>query len=433
MHVSLETLDGLKRRLTIQLPAEQFDSAYQQRLQSLAKSAKVDGFRKGKVPMKIIQQRYSASVKQEILTGLIQRSYDQAIRQENLKPAGAPLIDSKSPEPGEGVRYTAIFEVWPEFELADLSKVSIVKPVVDITETDIGNTMEKLREQRSQWQPVKRAARHGDQIKIDFDGTIAGEPFEGGQGTGVTVVLGEAQMMDEIESGLEGISAEEHRSIHITFPDNYPQESLRGNQAVIEIACKQVAEKHLPELNEDFVRSFDIEDGSLDTLRTAIRRQLESELNKGVRAFLREQVMTTLINLHDMELPQTLVEMETNRLQQETAQRLGLNKSVLSKWPHEEFEKRARRRVHLRLIVARLVNEKNIQVDQQAVLRKIEETVIDYQDPEEMRRYYLSNRNAMQHFKSLALEERVIDQVVQDAQTIDKVMRLEELMQAARS
>lgn len=433
MHVSVETLEGLKRRLTVQLPAEQFDNAYQQRLKSLARSAKMDGFRKGKVPLNIIRQRYGDRVKQEILADLIQRSYDQAIRQQNLSPAGTPKIDSRPPGSGEDVTYTAVIEVLPEFELADLGKLSIEKPAVEITDRDVDNTLEKLREQRAWWEPVERAAGEGDRVRVDFEGTVGGEPFEGGRGEDVAVVLGAGRMLGDFEAGLEGVSAGEQRRIEITFPEDYAGETLRGKAAVFEVSCREVAGKRLPEPDEEFARSFDVADGSLETLKANIRKQLEAERTKAVRAYLREQTMEGLAALHDIELPEALVEEETDRMQRETAERLGLKESDLNRLPREEFEKRARRRVTLRLVIARLVRQRGIEADREAVRRRIEETVVEYENPDRMLRYFLKDPKAQQHFQSLVLEERVIDEVAQTAQTTDKAMSFDELMQAVQA
>ena len=433
MQVSVETLEGLKRRITVQLPAEQFDTAYQQRLQSAAKTARLDGFRKGKAPVKIIQQRYGAGIRQEVIEYLVQNSYDQAVRQEDLKPAGRPEIDSQPPKPGEDFVYTATFEVWPVFKLADLSEISFLKPVVEIADDDVESTLNKLREQQAEWLPEERAAETGDRIVVDFEGAINGEPFEGGSGSDTAIVLGEGSMIEGFESGLMGITPNNQRTIKITFPDDYPQESLRGQEAAFEVTCKQVAAKHVPELNEDFARLFGIEDGSLDAMRASIRKQLESEVSKGIRSFMREQILATLIKLHDIELPQSMIAAEVENLRHETARRLGIKETILRKWPIEEFEIRARRRVHSKLVVAQLIQEKNIEVDDQAVKAKIEEAIIDYENPDQMRQYLLSNNNALQHFRSIALEERVIDQIMQDSKPVDKTMSFEELMQAAQS
>jgi len=433
VQVSVETLEGLKRRITVQLPAEQFDTAYQQRLQSAAKTARLDGFRKGKAPVKIIQQRYGAGIRQEVIEYLVQNSYDQAVRQEDLKPAGRPEIDSQPPKPGEDFVYTATFEVWPVFKLADLSEISFLKPVVEIADDDVESTLNKLREQQAEWRPEERAAETGDRIVVDFEGAINGEPFEGGSGSDTAIVLGEGSMIEGFESGLMGITPNNQRTIKITFPDDYPQESLRGQEAAFEVTCKQVAAKHVPELNEDFARLFGIEDGSLDAMRASIRKQLESEVSKGIRSFMREQILATLIKLHDIELPQSMIAAEVENLRHETARRLGIKETILRKWPIEEFEIRARRRVHSKLVVAQLIQEKNIEVDDQAVKAKIEEAIIDYENPDQMRQYLLSNNNALQHFRSIALEERVIDQIMQDSKPVDKTMSFEELMQAAQS
>ncbi len=385
MQASLENLGGLKRQLKIQLPAEQFDSACQQRLQSLAKSAKLDGFRKGKVPMKVIQQRYGASVKEEILTNLIQRSFEQAVREEKLKVAGTPRIESDPLESGQDITYTAIFEVLPEYELADLSKIKVEKPIVNITQSDIDNTLDKLRQQQANWQPVKRPASLGDQIKIDFAGSLSeGEAFEGSEGHNAHIVLGEKQMPADFESQLEGIEHGQQRSVNITFPDDFDIEALQGKQAVFSVNCKQVFEKILPAVDENFAQLFGIEDGSIDALRDSIKLHLEKELVKNVRSNINKQVMDSLIELHEIQLPEMMIESQVSQLQYEALQKLGLGIKDIDRLPPEHFEARARRIVHMGIVGARYINEIKITANKEAIQKKIEEAISDYENPEAM-------------------------------------------------
>lgn len=433
MKVSIETLEGLQRKLTVSVSAEQFDTAYQRRLSALAKTVKLDGFRKGKVPLKVIRQKFGPRVEQEALSDLIQRSYEQAVRKEKLNPAGPPRIDSQPPGPGKDVQYTAVLEVQPEFALGDMGKIKISRPIVNITNQDVENTLQKLRKQRAKWEPVKRAAARGDQVTMDYEGTISGKPFEGGNGADVRVILGEGQMPEDFESQLEGMSAGEQRSIKVKFSDDYDKEWLRGKKAVFKVTCKQILAPNLPELDAAFAREFGVEDGSLDTLRENVRRQMESELAKGIRAYLKGRVLSGLAGLHKFELPKVMVEAQVRQLQQETLQRWGLKEADLERLPREAFEARARQQVHVKLVAARVIREKNIQADQETLHKVIRQAVADYEKPDEMFDYYLNNRKALQHFQSLAVEERMVDEVLKEADVIDKEMSFDELMGLARA
>lgn len=433
MKVSVETLEGLRRKLTVSVPAEQFDAAYQQRLNALAKSVKLDGFRKGKVPVKVVRQRFGARVEHEALADLIQRSYEQAVRQQNLNPAGPPQIDSQPPGSGEDVRYTAVIEVQPEFALGDLSKIKISRPAVKITDQDVENTLQKLRMQRAEWQSVERAAARDDQITIDYEGTIGGKPFEGGAGTDVAIILGAGQMPEDFESQLEGMAAGEQRSVKVKFAEDYDKEWLRGKKAVFKVSCKRVLAPKLPELNEAFAREFGVEDGSLETLRANVRRQMESELAKGIRAYLRARVLSGLVALHKVELPQVMIDAQVRQLQQEAMQRWGLKEADLEKLPRESFEKRARYQALLKLVAAQVIKEKGVKADREAVHKVIRQAVADYEKPDEMFNYYLNNPKALQHFQSLAVEECIVDEVLKAADVVEKEMSFDELMRLARS
>lgn len=433
MKVSIETLEGLQRKLTVSVPAEQFDAVYQQRLSALARTVKLDGFRKGKVPLKVIRQKFGPRVESEALAGLIQSSYEQAVRREKLNPAGPPQIDSRPPGPGQDVQYTAVLEVQPEFELGDMGKLMISRPVVNVTDQDVENTLQKLRTQRATWAPVARPAARGDQVTIDYDGTISGEPFEGGKGTGVTVILGEDRMPADFESQLEGMAVGEQSTIKTTFPEDFDKEWLRGKKAVFKVTCKQVLAPELPELDAAFAREFGVGDGSVETLRDNVRQQLESELAKGVRAYLKGRVLGGLVSLHKIELPGVMVEAEVRRLQQETLQRWGLKEADLERLPRESFEARARQQVQLKLVAARLIREKGIQADPETVHKLIRQAVADYEQPDEMFNFYLNNPKALEHFRSLAVEERMVDEVLNTADVVDKEMSFDELMRLART
>ncbi|HEX7026009.1 MAG TPA: trigger factor, partial [Gammaproteobacteria bacterium] len=330
MQVSLETTRDLERKLTVQLPSEQFQKAYEARLQSLAKTTRLAGFRPGKVPLKVIRQKFGNSVKQEILTDLVQRGYGEALRQKNLKPAGVPQIDAKPPAQGDDFKFTAVFEVYPEVKLADLKKLSIVRPKISITEADVDTMLEKLRRQQARWETVERAAKLDDQVVIDFQGTIDGELFEGGKGEGVPLILGSQRMIEGFEKELVGIKPAETRTFKLKFPKDYGNASLQGKKAQFQVTCKEVQERVLPEVDEAFIKSFGTEDGKLETFRDQLKDHMSRELEENLHSYIRRQIIDGLIKLHDdLKLPNVMVNSEVRQLQQQTFERLGLKEADL--------------------------------------------------------------------------------------------------------
>ena len=428
MQVSVEKRKGLERKITVQLPAEQFESACSDRLRSIAKTAKIDGFRPGKVPASVVQKRYGESVRHEVLNDLIQNSYPRAIGQEKLIPAGLPQIDSHVPPAGQDVEYTAVFEILPEFESGDLSKLKLSRPQVEIGENDVDDALNELRKQRAEWIEVPRQAKSGDQVKIDFEGSIDGEAFEGGKGEKVNLELGSGRMIEGFESQLEGIKAEEKRDLKVKFPKDYHAAAFQGRKAVFACYCHAVLERKLPELDEAFVKSCGIEEGTPESLREKIREHLGQECEHRVRSYLREQALQGLIELHKIDLPNVMVDAEIESLRQQTAQRAGLQEADIEKLPRDGFEEHARKRVHLSLVLSLLAREKSIKPDPERVKLLVQQAVASYPNAEQMVQYYLSNAEVMRHFQSLAIEEQVVDLVLETGRSSDRKMSFKELM-----
>lgn len=433
MQVSVETTRDLERKLTVQLPSEQFQKAFEARLQSLAKTTRLAGFRPGKVPLKVIRQKFGNSVKQEILSDFVQRGYGEAVRQKNLKPAGLPKIDAKPPEQGDDFTFTAVFEVYPEIKLVDLKKLSIVRPNVAITDSDVDAMVEKLRRQQATWEAVDRAAGMDDQVVIDFQGTIDGEPFEGGKGEDVALVLGSKRMIEGFESELVGVKPAEIRTFKIKFPKDYANESLRGQKAQFQVTCKEVQAKVLPEVDEAFIQSFGTEDGQLETFRGQLKDHMSRELEENLQRYIRRQITDGLLKLHEVKLPNVMVDSEVRQLQQQTFQRLGLKDADLDQLPREPFEEEARRRVALGLLMGEIVKQQQVKVDIQEVKALIEKTAENYQNSEQMVQYYMSDTEARRHFENIAIENRVMDDLLAVAKVSEKNMSFDELLQANQS
>ena len=427
MQISVEATEGLERRMRVQVPAEQVDREVENRLRSYGRTAKLKGFRPGKIPFKVIKQQYGGQIRQQVLSELMQSSFSEAVSQEQLMPAGGPRIEPGNLEEGKDLEYTAIFEVYPEVEVKALDKIKIERPVSSIGEEDIDRVVENLREQRATWQTVERKADNGDKITVDFAGTLDGEPFDGGTGTDVPVVLGEGRMLADFEKGLMGAAAGEERGFDVKFPKDYQEETLAGKKVRFETTTKSVEEKVLPELDEEFCKAFGVEDGGLDKLRADVRDNMTREMAQTVRTQVKKQVLDGLHDANPVEVPAALVDDEAHRMQHDMQHRLGITDPEKVP-PREVFAEQARKRVALGLIINEIVSGNDISLDPQQVEAKLAEMASEYQDPEQVIRSYRGNQQVMQGIESMVLEEQVVAWVLEQAKVKDKKIAFSKLM-----
>ncbi|HEY3487921.1 MAG TPA: trigger factor, partial [Gammaproteobacteria bacterium] len=384
----------------------------------------------GMAPLKVIRQKYGASVKQEILSDLVQRSYGQAIVQEKLKPAGMPHIDAKPTEPGKDVEFTAVFEVYPEIKLGDLQKLKIQQPAVEIQPEDVEKMLDKLRRQRAQWVEVARSAHAGDQIKIDFAGTIDEQAFEGGSAENFPLVLGSKQMVEGFEEPLVGITAGEERTVKVKFPKDYAKSELQGKKAQFRVSCKAVLEQKLPEVDAEFIKSFGVQTGGPEELKNELRQHMERELVENSRSYIKRQLMDGLLEMHKIDLPDVLVDQEIQHLQQQTLERMGIQNADKAQLPKEPFEEQARRRVALALLFTKITEEQQIKPDAATVKAKIEQLAGQYEHPEQVVQYYMSNKGLLRQIESLVVEDQIVSNLLAQAKTSKKDMRFSELIEA---
>jgi len=432
MQVSVERNEGLERTLKVEIPADRIDGAVQERLSRLQKTARVDGFRPGKVPFRVVRDRYGNQVRQEVLGELIQSTFQEAVTQEQLQPAGAPQIETPELDAEQGsMAYKATFEVYPEVEVAPIDDVEVEKPVAEVTDADVDQMLETLRQQRRTFTDVERAAGRGDQVVIDFVGRIDGETFDGGSGQDTPIELGSGRMIDGFEEQLEGISAGETREIEVTFPDDYNAEQLAGKTALFEVTAKAVQEPSLPEIDEEFVRSFGVESGSLDELKDGLRRNMERELAQTLRTRVKQQVMDALVERNPIDVPDALVRDEIGRLREQMSQRLG-GQMDASQLGDELFREEGERRVRLGLVLSELVRANGIQADEERVRQQIEELASAYEDPEQVKQYYYQNPQMMQGAEAMAVEDQVVDWVLERARVTEKPTTFDEVMNSGR-
>ncbi len=414
--------------MTVELPAEQVTQEVEKRLKTISRSAKVDGFRPGKVPLSVIRKRYLDQVLMEVHQELIQSTYFEALGQEKLQPAGDPMIEPVQKAPGEGFGYTAVFEVMPEIELGNISEQTIKRPVAEVSDQDVEQMIEKLRKQRTTWNDVERESKDGDQVTISFKGMINGEVFEGGNADNVPLELGSNSMIEGFEPGLVGAKAGENRTLELTFPEEYHVENLKGKDVVFEVEVIKVAEAVIPELDEEFIKAFGMEDGKVETLHSEIRSNMERELEDKIGSLVKERAMDALIAANEIALPKAMVKQEAQALKEQTKQNMeqyGQQSSM--DLPLDLFEDQAKRRVSLGLIVAEVIKANNIKLDEEKVRGKIETFAQTYEKPQEVIDYYASNQEQMALVQNIVLEEQVVEWVMEQAKVEDVESGFEEI------
>jgi len=423
MQVSVETTQGLQRKMTIALPAEDIDSAVTERLQSLGKTTRMNGFRPGKVPFNVLKKRFEPQVRSEVLGSLINKSFYDAVQQEKLRPAGQPEIapEDEKDDGADGFSYVATFEVYPEFDPVYNDKINVTTPTVDIVDSDVDEMIESLLKQRTDYQAVDRAAANDDQIVIDFTGRVDGEEFDGGKAEKAPLVLGSGSMIEGFESQLIGLSAGDTKTIQVTFPEEYQAEHLAGKAAEFDINVHEVKESFLPELNEELVKSFGIEDGTIESLKADINKNMERELKQRVDNEVKTQIMDGLLELNPIDIPASLVKEEIERQREQMMQQMpgDADSSFLS---DELFTEQAERRVRLGLVVGEIVQKAEIKADAAAVRAQVETMAASYQDPQQVIDYYYSNPEMLRNVEGLVLEEAVTATVL-DASTVTEEKR----------
>jgi len=429
MQVSVESNEGLERRMTVELPAEKVGKAMEKRLKEIARTARLDGFRPGKVPMSVVRKRFGGQVQQEVFGDLVQSSYFEALANEQLKPAGKPAIEPMDKAPEEGMGYVAVFEVMPEIELAAFSSIVINRPAAQVTDDDVNAMVEKLRKQRTTWNEVNREAREGDQANIDFKGFIDGEAFDGGTAEGVPLVLGSGSMIPGFEDGLIGAKGGDERTLKVTFPEDYRVDTLAGKEASFEVKVHSVSEPVLPEIDEEFAKAYGVAEGGVDALYQEIRANMERELADKIRSELKEQAMDALLEVNSIDVPKALVSQEAQALQQQTKDNMAQGGQTSSlDLPLDLFEEQAKRRVMLGLLISEVVKANAINIDQERVREKVDQFAQSYEAPQEVIDYYYSDPKNLAPVENVVLEDQVVDWVLEQATVEDVESGFEQIM-----
>ena len=427
MQVSLETTSGLERRMHITVPSSEFEGQVEAKLKQTAGQVRLKGFRPGKVPMKEVNRRFGAGIRQEVSSEMMESSYREAIIKEEVSPAGSPQIEDIKIEQGQDLEFTAVFEVFPEIALADFSGIEVAKPEADVTEADIEKMIETLREQRKVFEAVDRAAQNDDKLNIDFEGFIDGEAFEGGKAEGSDLVIGSGSMIPGFEDGLIGAKTGEDTELNVTFPEDYQSSDLAGKDALFKVKVNSVLEAKLPELDESLFEQFGVTEGGLDAFKTEVTANMKKELKAAIATKVKNQVLDGLAETNDVLVPQALIDSEIDRMRREAIQQFGgqqqIDPSIL---PAEMFQDQASKRVVLGLLVNAIVEEKSLSADADLVKEKITEMASSYEEPEQVVNYYYSNEEQLNQIQNLVLEEQVIDTVIAEALVTTESMGYEE-------
>ena len=437
MAANLETLGSLERRLSMSVPMADVERQIDERLKKLARTVKMSGFRPGKVPMKLVAQQYGPQVRSEVLGDAVQKAFNDAVKEANLKVAGYPRIEPKEAKEGEAVtqamEFSATFEVYPEFKPGDVSAQTVDRPQVEVNEAEVDKTIEILRKQRGSFVAAARGAQKGDRVTVDFAGSIDGTPFQGGSAEGFQFALGEGRMLPEFETAAEGMAAGAEKSFELKFPADYHGKDVAGKTAVFKLSVKLVEELKLPELDAEFAKGLGVADGDVAKMRADIKANVEREVAKRIKARVKSQALQALHDATPIELPKALVEMETQNLVQQARQDLEARGLKMEQLPFDPaaFEASAKRRVALGLIVGELARLENLQPKPDQVRKLIEEQAESYESPAEVVKWFYMQPQRLNEMEGLALEENVVAWVLSKAKVTDKAVAFDELMGSA--
>ena len=432
MQANLETLSALERRLSVTLPVADIDNEIESRLKRLSRTVKMHGFRPGKVPLKVVAQQYGPQVRQEVLGDAMQKSFGEAVRNQNLRVAGYPRFDLKPPADGAAeFQYSATFEVYPDVKVGDIGNASIERPHLAVSEAEVDRTIELMRKQRATYEPAQRAARNEDRVTIDFRGSMDGAEFQGSTGNGQQAVLGDGRLVPDFEANVVGVGAGESKTFDVRFPDDYHGREVAGKTARFEVTVREVASPVLPEVDAQFAKGLGVADGDIAKMRAEIRANVEREVKAKLKSNLREQVMQALLDATKMETPKGLLQMEVQRMREGMRQELtarGVKVNDDMPLPADLFEQRARRRVNLGLIFSELVKTHNLYARPEQVRAMVDEQAQSYERPEEVVKWFYAAPERLREIESVATEDNIVAWALGVAKVTDKTMGFEELM-----
>ena len=433
MAITVETLEKLERKITLQLPATAIQAEVDSRLKRLARTVKMDGFRPGKVPMSVVAQRYGYSVHYEVLNDKVGEAFAQAANEAQLRVAGQPRISEKEDAPEGEIAFDAIFEVFPEVKIGNLTEVEVERVSAEVTDEAIDKTLDILRKQRRTFaQRAKDApAQDGDRVTVDFEGKIDGEAFAGGKAEDFQFLVGEGQMLKEFEDAVRGMKSGESKTFPLAFPEDYHGKDVAGKTADFLVTIKKIEAAHLPEVNDELAASLGVDGGTVEALRADIKKNLEREVKFRLLARNKQAVMDALLEKAELDLPNASVQGEIERLSDAARADLkqrGMKDADKAELPEDIFRPQAERRVRLGLVMAELVKANELQAKPEQLKAHVDELAASYEKPEDVARWYFSDRNRMADVEAVVMENNVTDFVLAQAKVTDKAISFDELM-----
>jgi trigger factor len=434
MQVSIETTSGLERRLTVGVPAERVDVEVDSRLQKAAKDVRLPGFRPGKVPMKVMRQRFGAGVRQEVVGEVLSQSFQEAVVQEKLRPAGQPSIEPRNLEAGKDLEYIATFEVFPDVDVAEMQGFTVNKPVAEVTDADIDNIIDVFRKQQGSWEAVERDAVQGDKVNINYVGTRDGEPFEGGSAEDSDLELGSGRMIPGFEDGIVGMKAGEKKTLELNFPEDYHSEELKGASVIFEVTLNSVLQLVPAELNEELYEKYGVEEGGEEQFRKEVAENMARELKNAIEGKVKKQVMDAMLEAHQsVEVPKALIGNEIENMRKQMFQQFGgagaQDLDLKSMLPDEMFADNAEQRVKLGLVMAEYINRNELKADPDRIRQTIEEMASTYQEPEEVIKYYYSDQEQLAGVESKVLEDQAVEKLLESANIVENECSYQEAIQ----
>ncbi len=438
MQVSIETTSGLERRLTVGVPAERIDNEVTSRLQKAAKDVRLPGFRPGKVPLKVMRQRFGPGVRQEVLGEVMSQSFQEAVVQEKLRPAGQPSIEPRNLEAGKDLEYIATFEVFPDVDIQDMGGFAVERLVADVTDADIDDIIEVFRKQHGSWETVARPAENGDMVTLDYSGTRDGEAFEGGSAEGSELELGSGRMIPGFEDGLVGLQAGEEKVLSLTFPENYHNEELQGADVEFAVKVHEVKERVLAPLDEELFAKYGVEEGGEEQFRKEVGQNMERELRNALDASIKQQVMDAVVEAHaSLDVPTALISQEVEVLRNQMFQQFGgaagaQDLDLKSMLPDDMFNENAERRVKLGLLLSEMVQRFELSADAEKVREMIEDMASTYEEPEEVVKWYYANQDQLSAVESRVLEDQVVEKLLESANITDRTCSYKDAISQAQ-
>lgn len=431
MDVTVESTGTLERRMRVELPIAPIEQQVDSRLKSVGRTAKIKGFRPGKVPAKVVRQRFGKQVREEVLGEVLKQSYTEAVTQEKLNPAGGPKIETED-DNGKTFAFTAVFEVLPDVVLKNLEDIKIDKAEVTIGDEDIDDMLMNLRKQKATWEDVDRKSVDGDRVTVDFVGKLKGEAFPGGEGKDYPVVIGSGQMLPDFEKGLTGVKSADETTIKVKFPKDYHAEDLAGKKAEFDITVHRVEAEILPQLNDEFAESFNVTEGGLESFMADVRENMEREADQKVKNDLREQVMAALLESNPIDIPETLKHQEMHAMRREAMQRMGLEDEEHAP-PLGNFSEAAEKRVALGLLLRQVIVDKELKIDEAMLRARVDEMCAGYENAEDMAKMYMSNPQVMQQVEPMVVEQQAVDWIIENGKTKAKKIAFKDFMDAPAS